>query len=224
MIFENFFLIPLVFYFFYFFLKKNNFLIEDTSHSIHKIIGKENKSPILLGGVFFLSIILIFFPSIHILSKVIFLLIVILGISSDVNFLSNPKIRLFLQLLLISFLILLPTKYGVKLFFSRFNVKTIYGYLKESYREIFFNKFKNYYFNAMYKFKWNYRITYLIKYDFLRKKVFYNKQNNFLKILYFFIKVSKYFYFQLEIIFLYFLRIYLIFSLFFIVKKKKNFF
>ena len=134
------------------------------------------------------------------------------------------KLSNFFNIFLICFLILLPTKYVVKLFFSIFNFKTIYGYLKESYREIFFNKFKNYYFNAMYKFKWNYRITYLIKYDFLRKKVFYNKQNNFLKILYFFIKVSKYFYFQLEIIFLYFFRIYLIFSLFFIVKKKKNFF
>ena len=132
----------------------------------------------------------------------------------------SGKLRNLFNIFLVSFLILLPTKYGVKLLFSRFNIKKIYVYLKESINEIFFNKLKNYYFNAMYKFKWNYRVSYLIKFDFIRKKIFYNKKKNLLKVFYFFIKILKYFYFELEIIFLYFLRIYLIFSLFFTVRKK----
>ena len=56
--------------------------------------------------IFFL-IIFIFFPNIDYASKFIFFLLIILGIMSDRNFLPNPKIRLIIQLFLISVLIFL---------------------------------------------------------------------------------------------------------------------
>ena len=65
------------------------------------------------------------------------------------------------------FYLLIPTKYGLNLFISRINYRKILDYIKNSFKESFGNiKMKNYYFNAMYRYKWSYRITYLIKINF----------------------------------------------------------
>ena len=50
----------------YFFLKKNSLLVDNTSFSLHKKIGKKNKSPIVLGGLYILFIALIYFKNLNI--------------------------------------------------------------------------------------------------------------------------------------------------------------
>ena len=65
----------------------------------------------------------------------------------------------------------LPTKYGLKLFFSRLRLKTIKNYVKNAFLEIFNEKQKNYYFNAMYKNKWSYKFSIFIKGNFIENLV-----------------------------------------------------
>ncbi len=134
----------------------------------------------------------------------------------------NSIIESFLTNILFLFILFFPTKYGFKLFLKRFNLFNFLRYVENLYNEVFKNNLNNYYFNAMYKYKWNYRIAYLTKYDFLRKHIFYNQQSVLVKIVYFIYKILLYFYYQLELFFLYFIRIYLIFSIFFIVRRKIN--
>ena len=118
-------------------------------------------------------------------------------------------------------LTLLPTKYGVKLFFSRFKLKTLFEYIQFSFREGFLgNDNKNYYFNAMYRFKWSYDFAYLIKLNFIRKLNYKSRNNILMNIFYFITKILIYPIIQLELLVLYFVRIYFIFSIFFLVKKR----
>ena len=107
MLLDNIFLTIFIFFLSYFFFKKTNLLNENLEYSVHKDIGSTNNSPILIGGIYFFLIIFIFFPNIDYASKFIFFLLTILGIMSDRNFLPNPKIRLIIQLFLISVLIFL---------------------------------------------------------------------------------------------------------------------
>ena len=69
---------------------------------------------------------------------------------------------------------------------------------------------KNYYFNAMYRFKWSYSLAYLIQFNFIRKKNFYSKNNFFWNLLNLLVKVLLYPIYQLELVFMYVFRIYLI--------------
>ena len=104
---DNFLFISFIFFFIYFFFKKTNFLNENIDFSDHKIIGKNNKTPILIGGIYIFIILLFFFFEISYKTKIIFFLFVLLGVMSDKNFLINPTIRLLLQLTFISFVIYL---------------------------------------------------------------------------------------------------------------------
>ena len=75
------------------------------------------------------------------------------------------------------FYILLPTKYGFNLFFTRFSYKIFFSYVCALFQESFGKKkIKNYYFNAMYRYKWSYRIVYLIKINFFRKFLYKSKK------------------------------------------------
>ena len=56
----NFFLIFIIFIVIYLFLKKFNFFVENQSYSSHKILGSENRSPIIMGGLFILVTISFF--------------------------------------------------------------------------------------------------------------------------------------------------------------------
>jgi len=117
-------------------------------------------------------------------------------------------------------LILLPTKYGIKLFFSRFNFKIFFSYIKASFTESFSNNNKNYYFNATYKFKWSYDLAYLIKFNLIRKINYKLKKNVLTGTLNFLIKIFIYPIIQIELLLLYFVRIYVLLRIFSIVKKK----
>ncbi len=110
------------------------------------------------------------------------------------------------------FFLILPTKYGLKLFFSRFLPEKIFNYIKNSYDECFNFKMKDYYFNAMYKYKYTYRDIYLLKFNFLRKITFILRKSQIrylFSIILFILKILLYFYIQFELIFLYFYRIHI---------------
>ena len=82
-------------------LKKFNILVDNTNYSDHKKLGNQNKSPIILGGIYLVSIFFIFFPNEYLLVKILSISILILGLLSDRNLFSNPKIRLIFQIFII---------------------------------------------------------------------------------------------------------------------------
>ena len=91
----------------YFIFRKFDLLKDDISYSPHKILGSENKSPIIIGGPYIFLIITIFYPIISFNMYSILTLIILLGILSDKNILSNPKIRLIFQVILLFILVYL---------------------------------------------------------------------------------------------------------------------
>lgn len=98
---NSFILTAVIFFSYLFFFKKFQILNDNTSSSEHKKLTKGELSPILLGGPYLLTVILIFSPHVFYPIKIIFCLMLILGLMSDKNFLPNPKIRIFIQILLI---------------------------------------------------------------------------------------------------------------------------
>lgn len=94
-------LVATIFFLYFIFFKKFSLLNDDISSSDHKNVTSSGKSPILLGGLYLLSILLIFAPYDFYPIKIIFLSITILGFMSDKNLISNPKLRLILQILII---------------------------------------------------------------------------------------------------------------------------
>ena len=124
-------LISLIFIF-----KKFNFLIDNVDFSDHKKIGIQNKSPIILGGIYLTFSIIFLAPEIYNFLKIICILILFLGLSSDRNYLSNPLIRLILQILIIFILI----------YYDNLNIRSISinffdSYLKIKFVNIFFTLF-----------------------------------------------------------------------------------
>ena len=99
--FNNFVTIILIFFLYFILLKKFNLLNDKILSSNHKQLVLNKKPAILLGGPYFLTIILIFMPYDFYPIKIIFLLIGTLGIMSDRDFLTNPKARIFIQCFLI---------------------------------------------------------------------------------------------------------------------------
>ena len=97
----NFLIISLIFVILFLILKKINFLKGDISFSNHKIIGAENRSPLIIGGIFFAITFLYFNPYSSINFNITILLITFLGLMSDKNIFSNPSIRLIIQILIL---------------------------------------------------------------------------------------------------------------------------
>jgi len=85
----------------YFFFKKKSILIDNTSFSIHKKIGKENNSPILIGGLYLLFLSLFHFKNLTIEIYIILSLICAIGIMSDKNIITGASLRFLFQLLLL---------------------------------------------------------------------------------------------------------------------------
>ncbi len=88
-----------------FIFKKFNFLIDNVFFSDHKKIGILNKSPVILGGIYFTFSIIFLAPEIYNIIKIICVLLLLLGLSSDKNYLTNPLIRLILQVFILLILI-----------------------------------------------------------------------------------------------------------------------
>ena len=84
-----------------FIFKKFNLLIDNIDFSDHKKIGIQNKSPIILGGIYLTFSMVFLAPDIYNFLKIICILALFLGLSSDRDYLSNPLIRLILQVLIL---------------------------------------------------------------------------------------------------------------------------
>ena len=91
-----------------YFLKKNNFLL-DKKYSSHKTLASSDEVP-LSGGIIFLLSILIFYEPEFFQFRIILLAIFLIGMFSDINFISSPIKRITLQIIVISvFLYVIPT-------------------------------------------------------------------------------------------------------------------
>ncbi len=131
----------------------------------------------------------------------------------------------FYNFILFPLMILLPTKYGINLFLTRLSIFSFLRYIENSYNECFNKKLKDYYFNAMYKFKYLYRRKIFINWNILRKFIFINNNQstiNILSLLLFILKILSYPYFILEAFLLYFVRIYKIFKYFVLINILKK--
>lgn len=117
------FLSLLIFLFTFYFFKKTRLLNENIKYSIHKNFGKTNKSPIVLGGVYLIIIIFLFFKSDLYILKFSLLFIFFIGLLSDKNILPSPRIRILLQILVLFFLV----------FYSKLQIENLEFY--------FFNNF-----------------------------------------------------------------------------------
>lgn len=106
MSFELFFVL-FIFFSYLFFFKKYKILYEDNTTSIHKRFIKNDRSPILIGGIFLLSVIILFSEFNFYIVKFPLILIFILGLFSDKHILSNPKLRFFLQLLILLYVVII---------------------------------------------------------------------------------------------------------------------
>ena len=95
--------LTIFFIFVYFIFKKYEILQENVNYSDHKKLGKANKAPILIGGLFILTYLLVFLPINLIFFKIASISIFLVGILSDKNIISSPKLRLFFQITVIFF-------------------------------------------------------------------------------------------------------------------------
>lgn len=86
-----------------FLANKKNFLLNYSGSDHQKFLGSKNIP--LIGGFFLLICLLKVFYDKSIYYSLTFLSIFLVGLSSDSKFLSSPKIRFFLQLLIVSFFI-----------------------------------------------------------------------------------------------------------------------
>ncbi len=107
MYFLNFLPVFLIFCLYLFIFRRFHILNDQVSSSEHKNFIESKNKPILIGGIYFLTVILIYFPSDFNFLKVIFILVTFLGIASDKNFLPSPKKRILIQIFLLIFLVYL---------------------------------------------------------------------------------------------------------------------
>lgn len=93
----------------YIFLKFD-FLIDGVGSLKHKNFINKSKVPIT-GGILFILTIIFLLQEFNIINKFIFFLIFLLGLMSDINKLTSPKVRLILQLLIVGAYIYLNNTY-----------------------------------------------------------------------------------------------------------------
>ena len=97
--FKSFLLLSILFLFFKFITKKLKFL-ESKFHNTHQqLIGNETVP--LIGGLIFFLYLLINFPIFNTATIIFSFFILVLGIASDTNYLSSPKTRLLIQIIII---------------------------------------------------------------------------------------------------------------------------
>ena len=103
-IFVNSFLVFLVMFFLF---KKSSLLNDNVEISKHKKLVVSKDSPIIIGGIYLFTIVFFYFPDEFLKLKVISLLILLLGLFSDKNIISNSTTRFIIQIIiLITFVII----------------------------------------------------------------------------------------------------------------------
>ena len=133
---KNLFFIFLIFITLFSFFKKKKFLIDNVSYSSHKIIGAENKSPVVMGGLYILTVYLFFFYNHSLILIASMICITLLGLMSDKNILTNPNKRLIFQ-----FLILLLLSYFEDLRIEDVKFDMFNLFLSNEYFNLFFTVF-----------------------------------------------------------------------------------
>ena len=104
----NIFIISLsIFLILFFFLRKFNILVDNRELSFHKKLVIFSNKPILMGGIYILALILVFFPKDYLFLRLIFFLILLIGILSDVDYLKSPLKRIIIQCFLVLFFVLI---------------------------------------------------------------------------------------------------------------------
>lgn len=136
----NLILLPIFLYLLNLFLVKLNFLVDDPSDSFHKIEKKKNIP--LSGGIFIFFCIILnkivsdeYFITPNLL--ICFLLILILGIFSDIRKNFSPKLRIIYQLLIIIFLVTI----NQELLVDRTNIDFFDNLIQNKYAKIIFTVF-----------------------------------------------------------------------------------
>ena len=133
----NYILYLIIFFIFvYFIFKKYEILKENVNYSDHKKLGKSNRAPIIIGGLFIATSLLVFLPINLIFFKIASISIFLVGILSDRNIISSPKLRLFFQISVIFFLV-----HFEKLNIVRVNIDFIDYLLNINYLNYFFTVF-----------------------------------------------------------------------------------
>lgn len=87
-------------------LKKFNFLLENEDKSSHRKIFLTNNKKIQSGGLFLTIVLTSIFYDHNIYLVTSLILMFFLGMFSDIEFISSPKIRFFFQIIIIIFLII----------------------------------------------------------------------------------------------------------------------
>ena len=120
-----------------FFFKKN-FLIENLSKNSHNLLLKNDfkKPKFYLGGLYFLFILFFIFLDISQVFLACITLIYFVGLSSDLNILNSPKIRLILQILIIFLLV-----YGANSFVEETRIDIVDSLLANFYFKSIFTIF-----------------------------------------------------------------------------------
>ncbi len=133
---NSFFLLLFSFLFILVLFRNLNIFVDETRYSEHKRIGKENNKPLVIGGLFLILSILYFLPSSYIFIKIFCVILFFLGFLSDRNYLSNPKIRLILQVIILIFLV-----YFENLSIKSININFFDNLLKINFINIVFTVF-----------------------------------------------------------------------------------
>ena len=133
---KDLFFIFLIFITLFSIFKKKNFLIDNVSYSSHKIIGEENKSPVIIGGLYILVVYLIFFYNHSLVFVASMICITLLGLMSDQNILTNPNKRLIFQILI---LLLLSYFEDLQIKDVKFDILNLF--LSNEYFNLFFTVF-----------------------------------------------------------------------------------
>ncbi len=117
------------------FFKKNEIFLDKINSQNHKSISSKN-SPPLTGGIFLVFFLLFFIDDTNFHLKIFLLLIFIIGLISDTNFLSNPNIRFFLQFTLVFYFV-----FSLDLRIFGIGLDFIDYYLSNKYVNYFFSIF-----------------------------------------------------------------------------------
>ena len=120
---NNYYLFPFLILFFYilnYIFKRNNILLDKIESSKHKKFLISDNVP-LSGGILILIAIIFFVNEITILDKVLFSIIFLVGLSSDLQKLKSPLVRLILQFFVILIFLILSKDFVIQIRISYFD-------------------------------------------------------------------------------------------------------
>ncbi len=134
---NNFLIIFVLLTSFYFFFKKFKILNDDISSSNHKkLVSNFKTNPVLIGGIFLITVFCIFSDYNFLSVKIPIVILFFLGLSSDKNILTNPKIRLIIQTSILLFLV-----YSQDLRIYDLKIDILNNLLKNYYTSLIFTVF-----------------------------------------------------------------------------------